>query len=114
MIAAVVEILIVPRRSPPVPTTPRISCERVSASSGGWIDLPRSARGERGDFFNRLALFCECGQKIGFDVRRNGFVGEPFNCLADLFIRQLARGGELLCEMFEHAGSLSVGSRGSN
>ncbi len=42
--AAVVEMLNVPNRSPPVPTTSRISRARVPVSSGGWIALARKAR----------------------------------------------------------------------
>jgi hypothetical protein len=70
--------------------------------------------GERGDFFNCLALFCERGQKIGFDIRRNFFIGELLDGLADFLVRQRTRVGELACELFEHARSLSVGGRGSN
>ena len=73
--AAVVEMLNVLRRSPPVPTTSRIS--RASRSFG--IERRRDGffaqrGGERGDFFRRLAFLRQRDEKIRLDLRGNIFI----------------------------------------
>ena len=102
--ATVVEILKVLRRSPPVPTTSRISRARVSASSGGGMDLSRRARAKAAISPVRFAFFRQRGQEIGLDRGRNFFVGELFHCLADLLVVERSRRAELLSELFEHGG----------
>ena len=87
---------------------------RVSASSGGGMDLSRKARANAAISPGVSPFLRERGQKIGFDRRGNFFVGELFNRLADLLVRERMRGGKLLDEFFEHGTILRFLAAGSN
>ena len=100
MIAAVVEMLMVPSLSPPVPTTSRISRERVSASSGGTIDLSRKARANAAISSGVSPFFASAARKSALRVCRNFLVGEMFDGHADLGVVERLRAGELLDEFF--------------
>ena len=69
--------------------------------------------GERGNLAGGFALFRQRDQEISFDPGRNFFVGEPFNGLADLFVRERVRYGELFDELFQHGLILRIGTAGS-
>ena len=101
--ATVVEMLNVLKRSPPVPTTSRISRESRQVrrrAAAGWIC--RARRGRRRRFRPAFRLFAQRGQKIGLDGRWNFFVGQLFHGLTYLRFRERLRGGELLGQFFEH------------
>ena len=61
--ATVVEILNVPRWSPPVPQTSRISPARVTASIGGWIERAKVILKNAAISSADSPFFAERGQK---------------------------------------------------
>ena len=65
--ATVVEMLNVLKRSPPVPTTSRISRARVWASSGGWMDLSCSARAKAAISSGVSPLYASAARKPAFN-----------------------------------------------
>jgi hypothetical protein len=64
--------------------------------------------GERSDFTGRLAFLCQRDQKVGFDGRRNLFIGQLLHGVANLFVRKRLRIGQLVSEFFEHGTSLRM------
>ena len=110
--ATVVEMLNVLKRSPPVPTTSRIS--RASRQVG--INRRRNGfvtqgTGERGDFVRRFAFLRQRGQKVGFDGRRNFFISQLFHGLTNLPVRErIASAASCWSEFFKHGLILRTGN----
>ena len=116
--ATVVEMLNVLKRSPPVPTTSRISRDsRQAFSIGGGMDLSRSARAKAAISSGVSPLFAERGEKIGLQPGRNIFAGKSFDRLPYLRFCERLRGVELLDQLFErfrHERIVKPGASGSN